>query len=751
MFIDLRKGEISVKVWAWATLSFLVVYLLWLLSLAMWSASQTNRLTEQSLASEAHRLAFWTSEAFRAKWATTTLFKQKLESTASLGGEDKGGLDRILKTLIEDPHLTSISILVSIHSPKAMPGGNATGDLVEWSHWRKVNAQWERSSFDKLIGVDSMAFYEKWKYKKWESIKIVSKSPNEDPYRMWMESPFYSQNGKFEGLISLEYNMTYLKQEYGKSSFYKMIVFNETDKRLMFDLGEVSASDIPFDLPAMVEKVRNAKVNGFGPHKLLWYKAGWSLPDLGIKGTIAISLRHTSIFEALGGMMLWSVAGLLLLLAGAWLYWNYLNKRLAKPIQNIHNQLDKIYEGERASFAMDAWAGDLDKVKAGILRLSSKLSEISEVASQIAHGDFTRRLEMVSEKDELSQSINFMLESIKQSVQEESMRNWASEGITELSSVMRAHQDLKQMSEKVIGSLVKYVHMNQGAVFITEEGETEAHTTLRLMGCYAYERTKFADRVIHPGEGILGQVYLEKHYVYLDKVPQNYVFITSGLGMATPTYLLVMPLVHEEKVQGVIELASFGPIEEYKIRFIERFAQLMASTIYYVKINDTTKRLLEQSLEQGEQMKAQEEEMRQNMEELLATQEEMERKQREVNFKTEMLGTLVENMPFPVFVKDHNSKYVLVNEQQCKLLGVEKSFLLGKSDEYFVKDPAEIAEIRRTDSLVLQNRQEVELPTQSLHLKDGTVRHLRTIKIPFENKISGTIHILGVSTEAWGV
>jgi len=86
---------------------------------------------------------------------------------------------------------------------------------------------------------------------------------------------------------------------------------------------------------------------------------------------------------------------------------------------------------------------------------------------------------------------------------------------------------------------------------------------------------------------------------------------------------VVDPLVYNDYIFGIIEIASFNVLQPYEIQFIERISESIAATISSVKANIQTSQLLEQSQQQAEEMASQEEEMRQNMEELRATQEHL--------------------------------------------------------------------------------------------------------------------------------
>jgi transcriptional regulator with GAF, ATPase, and Fis domain len=172
------------------------------------------------------------------------------------------------------------------------------------------------------------------------------------------------------------------------------------------------------------------------------------------------------------------------------------------------------------------------------------------------------------------------------------------------------------------------MHINQAGIYIVEEDDDE-EKIIELKACYAFDRNKFLQKKIEIGQGLVGQCYLEKQRIFLKEVPDSYINITSGLGDATPKCVLIVPLVHEEKVEGIIELASFNILKEHEIEFVEKLAGSLAAYVAGNRINLKTKILLEKFQQQSEELQAQEEEMRQNMEEMQATQEEIYRKEKE--------------------------------------------------------------------------------------------------------------------------
>ncbi len=307
-----------------------------------------------------------------------------------------------------------------------------------------------------------------------------------------------------------------------------------------------------------------------------------------------------------------------------------LNQSIRTPRLLLH-QLAEGELPEQATHTED----ELAEVIEASNRLSQQLKQASHFAQRIGEGDFEDDFQPASKKDVLGSSLLQMRDRLREVAEEDRKRNWATKGLAEFASIIRSHSnDFQSLGDSVISALIEYVGANQGGIFIAESGEIPDTTQLRLIASYAYSRKKYHERelTIHQdyAETLLGQAYLEQEKIYIREVPQSYLYVTSGLGEATPEYLLILPLKTNDRIEGVLEIASFQDFEDYQINFIESICDNLAASIASVKISEKTNQLVRELQEQAEMMRAQEEEMRQNMEELTSTQEQMRRKQIEL-------------------------------------------------------------------------------------------------------------------------
>jgi methyl-accepting chemotaxis protein len=252
--------------------------------------------------------------------------------------------------------------------------------------------------------------------------------------------------------------------------------------------------------------------------------------------------------------------------------------------------------------------------------------------------------------------------------------DWINIGITKFIEILRFHgQERKVLAYNIISNLVKYVDAIQGAIYFTNE-EDPKNIKLELSACYAYEKQKLIEQTFSVDDGLLGRAYHESRVINITDLPPGYIRIVSGLGDAQPNNLIIVPLIFNQKISGMLELASFKLFEDYQVTFLTRIAESIASAISGLKISERTETLLQRSQEQSKLMKIQEVEMRRNLQEMRRLKEDAENKDSEMRglFRAVDSTSLVTQY-------DKDGTIVHVNSRMLDLIQATEEELVGRN------------------------------------------------------------------------
>ncbi len=348
---------------------------------------------------------------------------------------------------------------------------------------------------------------------------------------------------------------------------------------------------------------------------------------------------------------------------------------MTNAISKINKQLQEISMGKFPENLDLIRKDEIGEIKKSVDKLIYGFKNYTSFAKSIGKENFNAKFETLSKEDELGNSLLEMRNSLKISKQEDKkrteedkVRNWITTGQAKFSEILRHNTDnLKLLGDDIVYNLIKYLDANQGGLFVFKENEESKKLFIELLSSYAYDRKKYNSKKFEIGEGLIGTCAIEKESIYITNIPEEYIEITSGLGEATPRNLLLVPLKTENKIMGVIEIASFNKIKKHNIEFVEKIAENIASTLVIAKINSKTKYLLEKSKQTSEILVSQEEEMRQNIEELKATQEESARRENETIGILSAVDLVVARADISL-----DGKIVSLNDEMMFILEIEK-------------------------------------------------------------------------------
>jgi len=363
-----------------------------------------------------------------------------------------------------------------------------------------------------------------------------------------------------------------------------------------------------------------------------------------------------------------------------------LSKTISNGITKISNYLQHLSKGVLPDKEIKFDTNDeLSDMAENLNTFSKGLKQTTEFATAIGGGNLDTDFKPLSDSDILGNSLLEMRSNLYKSQledekrqHEDSLRKWANEGLTQFAEILRqSTSNIHDLANNVLKNLIHFLDANQGGIFLYNDTDKE-DIHLELVSSYAYNQERKKKKKIYLGEGLIGTCAIEKSYVYLTDLPNDYLTITSGLGGSNPSSLLIMPLKVEETIFGVLEIASFKKMERHEIDFVEKVSESIASTLSIAKINQRTAELLAQSQQQAEEMASQEEEMRQNLEELQATQEESARKEAEM----QSILNAVHSSSL-VIEYDLLGHITNVNESFCRTLNIQREQAIGRNQDEF--------------------------------------------------------------------
>lgn len=459
----------------------------------------------------------------------------------------------------------------------------------------------------------------------------------------------------------------------------------------------------------------------------------------------------------LGFSLLAGVLGLLVLGFVVWI----IAKNVINPLLHIRNLLNIMAKGDiNADKKVAITTGDeLEELGGSLNNLIDGLNNAEVFAREIGNGNLDAEFELLGPNDLLGQSLLDMRQSLRNAnelelkrKESESEQNWATSGLALFGDILRRNNDnIEELSYEIIQNLVNYLGANQGGIFVINDSDARHHV-IEMTACYAYDRRKFMEKRLELGEGMVGRCFQEKKRIYMTKVPQNYISITSGLGKENPTALLLIPMMVNEVIYGVIEIAGFAEFPEYKIAFVEKVSENIAATISAAKTNIRTAELLAKAQQQAEELAAQEEEMRQNIEELQSIQEEAERKRHEqidlqeaLNKEKELLDALMLNIPDFVYFKDSNSRFIRISKSMVKLFKADSpNDLIGKSDfDFHRSDHAQKA--FNEEKEIMETKRPIVDHVVEETFDDGRDQWVSTTKMPLFNERGDVVGVWGIS------
>jgi PAS domain-containing protein len=317
-----------------------------------------------------------------------------------------------------------------------------------------------------------------------------------------------------------------------------------------------------------------------------------------------------------------------------------------------------------------------------LINRKERIDKIASFAHSIGMGDYSKLIDIEDDDDVLAKSLLVMRDNLLSNYLKESKENWIAQGKEIISGILRMHSKIEDLASEVLDHLIHYINAVQGAFYLYNE---ESGMIVNI-ATYAYNRKKFIIQEFKKGKGLIGQCAYEMDIIYRTEIPDEYVSISSGIiGDKKPKSILIVPLVTNEKLQGIIEFASMqDEIPELSITFLRELGEIIARTIFNLRINQKTEKLLQEAQLMTEELKRNEEQLKRNAEDMQTTQDELKRTNEKLESKIIevengqiRLNSLLENASEIITIYDINLNLTFQSPSVKNILGYSTEEITG--------------------------------------------------------------------------
>ncbi len=287
--------------------------------------------------------------------------------------------------------------------------------------------------------------------------------------------------------------------------------------------------------------------------------------------------------------------------------------------------------------AAGTWKDLTGNVNLLAANLTNQVRAIAEVATAVTQGDLTRSIQVEArgEVAELKDNINTMIDNLRLTTDRNTEQDWLKTNLARFTGMLQGQRDLSTVGRMLLSELTPLVEAHQGVIYQMEAADPEQTPHLRLLAAFADDGADGHDQYLQMGEGLLGQCARDKRNMVITDLPPHTVSIRSGLFKALPRNVVVLPVLFEEQVKAVIELASLGTFTASHLAFLEQLTASIGIVLNSIEATMQTEGLLTQSQQLAAELQSQQKELQQTNEELAQKAQQLVERNTEVERKNQ--------------------------------------------------------------------------------------------------------------------
>ena len=284
--------------------------------------------------------------------------------------------------------------------------------------------------------------------------------------------------------------------------------------------------------------------------------------------------------------------------------------------------------------AAGTWKDLTGNVNLLAANLTTQVRAIAEVATAVTKGDLTRSIQVDArgEVAELKDNINTMIDNLRLTTDRNTEQDWLKTNLAKFTNMLQGQRDLTTVGRLLLSELTPLVNAHQSVIYQVDGEEKPA---LNLLSAYADDGANGHPQKLRVGEGLIGQCAVDKRRMLITEMPDGATPISSALFKVTPRNNIVLPVLFENQVKAVIELASIHEFTTLQTMFLEQLTTSIGIVLNSIEATMQTEGLLKQSQQLAGELQAQQRELQQTNEQLEQKAQQLAERNVEVERKNQ--------------------------------------------------------------------------------------------------------------------
>jgi signal transduction histidine kinase/DNA-binding response OmpR family regulator/HPt (histidine-containing phosphotransfer) domain-containing protein len=259
-----------------------------------------------------------------------------------------------------------------------------------------------------------------------------------------------------------------------------------------------------------------------------------------------------------------------------------------------------------------------------------ELCSLRKSVQDVADGHLDQPLPYVDRRNEIGE-ISRAVRTLQGVAREREIQGWVKGEVAATVQRLQSAEDFKGFANTLLSRISESIRLLYGALFLADD----THTRFARTGGFAIdapgEPKEFA-----LGEGLVGQAAVERRPLAVNTTDGDHLRISTGIGTLAPRNLVLVPVVNQDAVTAVIELAPASALSERQQALLDALLPSVAASAKILAGNIETKRLLEQTQLQATTLAASERQIAARKDELEAANQAMAAQQEELRHAKEV-------------------------------------------------------------------------------------------------------------------